>query len=270
MDSNRRHQLSQNMLANWIFRLYDEWIRPYGQWIVLGILFILVVMTIFLVTHRLQAHNRQESWSQYAQAIMSDDQATQLTLVVATLREPLATQALLTLAQIQLSEGCAAIRTDKKVAEESLHKAMGYFQDVEKRATNDELSWQALFGQAQVWESLAAVREGTIDLPEAEKVYAKLAEQAADSFWGKKAKEKLSFLKRSDTQQFLTLSAKHVFVVPSDEPMVQFDPENPGLDSTREAFDEPETKPADASTIEPVVVAPSDLPKEPTETQKPE
>ncbi len=246
MDSNRRHKLAQNSLAYWIFRQYDEWIRPYGQWIGLAALVIAALLVIFIGTTRLQEANRRGAWDQYSQALISENREANLQVIAETINGPVANQARLSLAQIQLAEGCNAVLFDKKRAEESLTKAVDHFQAADKHATDTEQRRQAVFGEAEAWETLAAVRTGKNDLAEAEKTYARVAELWPEDYWGKKAKDKLEFIKRPDTKKFFELAAARVIEAPAaDGPSVEIDRDNPGLEGpggfSLEQFETPGT-----------------------------
>lgn len=276
MDSNRRHRLSQNSLASWIGKQYDEWIRPNGQWIGLAALVIAALLVVYIGTSRLRDANRQGAWNQYSQALLSENREANLQVIAETTSGPVAKQARLSLAQILLIEGCNNVLFNKKDAEESLTKAIEHFQAVSKDATEERQRQQAFFGEAEAWETLAAVRIGKNDLEEAEKAYARVVEAWPDDYWGKKAKDRRNFISRPDTKKFFELAAARVFETPEkDGASVEIDRENPGLDGpggfSLEMFDTPDTAPAPTGVEPPKVdVTPETTPAPPAAEAAPE
>ncbi|MDR2706566.1 MAG: hypothetical protein LBC02_12365 [Planctomycetaceae bacterium] len=236
MDSDRRHQLAQNELAHWLITQYEEWLKPNAYWIGGGAIAILVLLGAFFGSSGISEWNKAQIWNGYYNAIHSENSTEALQLLVETTSKgTIAEQARLTLAQIQLGEGCHLLLTDKSKAISSLEKSLEQFQLLQKNTKNKDILLQANFGLAQTWETLAAARVGTNDLAEAEKEYKKIAEQYPDEFLGQKAKKQLLLISNVNTRKFFELAAAKVAEPPKqDDFKVEIDKKDPFLDSAQD------------------------------------
>ncbi|MDR0703413.1 MAG: hypothetical protein LBF88_00320 [Planctomycetaceae bacterium] len=235
MDSGRRHQLAQNELLHWLVTQYEEWLKPNAYWIGGGTIAILVLLGAFLGSSGISEWNKAQIWNGYYAAIHSENSTEALQLLVETSKGTIAEQARLTLAQIQLGEGCHQLFTDKVKATESLEKSVEQFQFLQKNANNKNILLQANFGLAQAWETLAAVRVGKNDLAEAEKEYKKIAEQYPNEFLGQKAQKQLLLISNANTLKFFELSAAKVTEpTKQDDFKVEIDKKDPFLDNSKD------------------------------------
>lgn len=207
MDSKRRHELSQNYLANWLFDQYEEWIRPNSQIIGWLAVTVLVLVAGFLSYGRVVQWNKAAAWRQYYQAVSSENQVVALEAISEVSTGEIGDQARLTLAQVLCSNGCDGLSSDSAKAIETLEKAIGFFGKVRDESTSEEFKRQALWGIAQSKEAMASVREAG-DLDEAIQTYKAIEEKWPNDYWGKRAAKEIEYLSRADTKRFFELSVK--------------------------------------------------------------
>ncbi|MDR0610154.1 MAG: hypothetical protein LBG58_08600 [Planctomycetaceae bacterium] len=235
MDSDRRHQLAQNELAQWLTTQYEEWLKPNAYWIGGGAIVILVLLGAFFSSSGLSEWNKAQIWNGYYNAIHSENSTEALQLLVETSKGTIAEQARLTLAQIQLGEGCHLLLTDKSKAIGSLEKSVEQFQILQKNANDKNILLQANFGLAQAWETLAAARVGNNDLAEAKKEYKKIAEQYPNEFLGQKAQKQLLLISNANTRKFFELAAaKAAEPSKQDDFKVEINKKDPFLDNAKD------------------------------------
>ncbi|GHT46667.1 hypothetical protein FACS189454_08160 [Planctomycetales bacterium] len=227
MDSERRHQLSQNALGNWIFSQYNGWIKPNSNWLGWAVIGVLAVILIAMATVRVSAWNQAAAWKQYYAALHSGQSEADLEALADSTTGVVGIHARLALAQQKLDEACNTVFTDKAKAIAALEKAVFVFQKVQKSTTNQPALQQAGFGLAQSWETLACARKGD-DLNKAVEEYKKIAERWKDSFVGKRAAKQLEIIERPNTQKFLELAAAQVTQPESkDDFKVEIDTKDP-------------------------------------------
>lgn len=266
MDSNRRHQLAQNELANWFITQYEEWIKPNAYWISGGTFAILILLGAFFGSAGISEWNKAQIWNGYYTAIHSENSTEALELLAETSKGTIAEQARLTSAQIRLGEGCHLLFSDKSKATESLEKSIQQFQYLQKNAKDKNILLQASFGLAQSWETLAAVRVGKNDLAEAEKEYKKITEQWSNEFLGQKAKKQLLLISRANTQKFFELAAAKVAEPPKqDDFKVEIDKKDPFLNDSKD-FDVQKTLEGGSLLKNEFGDHAADLPGKPAET----
>lgn len=228
MDSNRRHHLAQNDLANWFITQYEEWIQPNMRWIGWAVLAVLALIVGVFGFSALDAKNKATAWQQYYSALFSQESASSLEALVASSNGSIADRARLTLAQIRLAEASNEIARDKTPALEKLDQAISHFKQVQQEASETDFKQQAALGLAQAYETAATVRTDKNDLDEAKKTYKTLSEQWPDSYYGQKAAKQLAFLSRPDTVKFYELSAKKANETPkADDFKVDIDTKDP-------------------------------------------
>jgi hypothetical protein len=228
MDSNRRHKLAQNELAQWFINQYEEWILPNGHWLTYVLLGLIVVVGIVYGTAKITAWNQSASWRLYFNALHSETPEADLERIADSTGGHVSVLARLALAQLQLGEGCNQILIDKAKAVEQLEKAAGFFQKVQKSTSDPTVLQQAGFGLGQTWEALASSRTGNEDLSKAEAEYKQVAERWGNDFTGKRAKEQLELITRPGTKKFFELSANRVVAASKgDDFKVNFDQHDP-------------------------------------------
>ncbi|MDR0522412.1 MAG: hypothetical protein LBH00_11255 [Planctomycetaceae bacterium] len=260
MDSKHRHQLEQNVLAKWISTQYRDWIRPNSQWLSYAALGVILVVAIFVFTSRINSWNRASSWKQYYAALHSAQPETALEGLTDTVKGEVGEWTRLTLAQQQLTDGCAQLFNDKTKAIPVLEKAVISFLRLQKEARSPEFKQYAGFGLGQCYEALAAARTsnhenqtaGSDDWSRAVKEYEQIAGE--ENFTGRQAKKQLALLRQPETKNFLQLTAAKK-PEKQEEFKVNIDPADPmtpagtidlsGFDTPEIPADKPaENKPA--------------------------
>lgn len=215
MDSERRHHLLQNDLANWIICQYEDWIQPNARWLGTGCVVLAALILVFVYSSRVLQSGKAASWQSYFAALRSENAETELeAIALAYTGRPIGEQARLSLGQILLAEGTDQMFIDKSEAAKKTEKAVEHFQYLQKSSKNKEMLMQAGFAIGQAYETLAAVRTGKNDLSEAENAYKALAEKYPNEFWGKQAKEQLSLVSRPGTKHFFELAATKILERP--------------------------------------------------------
>ncbi len=225
MDSDRRHQLAQNSLGNWLVDQYDDFIKPNSQligWVVIGFLVFLIGM---MLTVSMVKTSNARAWQQYFSAFGSDNpEASFQALVESVPTGPTAAQARLTFAQFLTGDATNLLTTDKAKAEEKLETALRMLDTARSTAKDEFQQQQLLFGKATAFETLAACRSGKNDLAEAEKAYKEIAQQWPNSYYGQRAQRQLTVLERPDTRKFYDQVAAIVPETPkADEFKVDID-----------------------------------------------
>lgn len=239
MDSKRRHELSQNFLANWLITQYEDWIRPNSGLLSWAILIVLLIIAALLLSARVVGWNRASAWRQYSSAVASADAATSLE-TLAEAGGPVAVPSRLSLGQILLADACNGMFQNKSESLGKTEKAITHFRWVRDNAKEDAVKQQAIWGLGQSWETAAALRTDKTDLDEAAKAYKTLIERWPNDYLGRRAAAQLAFLERPGTKKFLELAANRVEEKPqADDFKVEIDTKDPfsagpgGLDALK-------------------------------------
>ncbi|MDR3232807.1 MAG: hypothetical protein LBT46_03940 [Planctomycetaceae bacterium] len=232
MDSHRRHQLRENLLANWIITQYEEWIRPNSTWLYWAIVGVLIAAVIIAGTIRLNAWSQSAAWKHYYAALHSGQAEAELESLADQTSGNVGVQARLALGQLKLAEGCNAVFTDKAKAVAALEKAVFVFQKVQKTSAADKMVLQqAAFGSAQAFEALAASRKGG-DLQKAEAEYRNIAETWKNENVGRRAAAQLEMFGQTGTKKFFEIAAAQVIKTEdkADDFKVNIDKQEPFAD----------------------------------------
>lgn len=233
MDSNRRHHLAQNDLANWVITQYEEWIGPNIRWIGWAVLAVLALIVGVFGYSALNAKSKAAAWQQYYNALYAPEASTALENLISSSNGSIADRARLTLAQIQLAEASSAMTQDKTQSIEKLDKAIDNFKQVQQKTSDPDFKRQATLGLAQAYETAATVRTDKNDLEEAKKEYKTLSELGENDFYGRKAAKQLAFISRPDTVKFYELSSKKANEAPKAEDFkVDIDTKDPFASGT--------------------------------------
>ncbi|MGL4593123.1 MAG: hypothetical protein ACRCUY_00170 [Thermoguttaceae bacterium] len=258
MDSRRRHELSQNDLGNWIITVYEDHIQPNANWVLYATLAIALIFGIGLFSHRMTQWNKAQAWKNYYNALYSIDYENELLRIAETSKGPVGVQARLSLAQLLLGDGCAQMfrgqsgaSVNKEIAIEQIEKALNQFRIVEKSGAGPELDilkTQAILGQAQAFESLAAIQDEK-NIEQAIAQYERI-KNLADV--GEMATYKIAFLSKPETLAFLNKTATSK--TPKEDLKIEFSKEDPFPDGVQnfdpgKLFDvkSEDTKPIDST-----------------------
>ena len=206
MDSKKRHELEQNLLAKWLASQYEDWIRPNSGWLGYAVLGVLIAVTVIIVTKQVNTWNQNAAWKQYYAALHSEQADAELELVAQSTKGIVGAHARLALAQRQLAKGCSLVLSNKKESIVLLEQALDSFRQVQKATSDASILQKAGLGLGQCWETLAAARIGN-DLAEAEKEYQNVIDRWKEGYAVKQAQGRLTRIRQPATKEFLELTA---------------------------------------------------------------
>ena len=194
MKTERRQELQQNELADWI-GMQGEVLKPYSKAIVGGFLLTAALIFAFTSMRKNQAAREAASWDAYFQTASEAD--------IVGLREHSETYrdteagawALQSAGDIGLATGSRFMFTDRGEAIEYLKNAEEDFQSAYNMAKTPMLRQRALMGLAQSQESLNK-------FDDASSSYEKLIGDFPDSPLVPAAEENLALLQKPSTKQF--------------------------------------------------------------------
>jgi hypothetical protein len=197
MKADRRHELQQNELADWLGEKIDA-LKPYATQITVGVaaLLLLIVAGSWWLSgeDKLAARN----WSDYVTALnlpRDSDKA----LEKLALDKPGSTTALwakMSLADASAGLGGRAMFTDRTEAQKQLTKAEAAYKEVAAAAQDPLLKSRAQYGLGKVYESLCKPQE-------AAKYYDMAAATQKDTAIGKAAAADAQRMKRQSQVDLL-------------------------------------------------------------------
>ncbi len=224
MKTQRRHELQTNELADWLGKHIDQ-VKPYTQWIVGGVILVVVLIGVFIYFSREQSKQTATAWSAYVAATLGDRKPEDFAGVASKYGDSRAGAWAMQLeADLHLEEGSRLIYTDREEARDRLNKAKEKYEQVLKRVGDDAmLKGRARFGLAQAYECLG-------ELKKANEQYEKLAEENKDTIVGQAAEQALVRLKKESTEKFYYELANYVPPESSEyDPTLDFLPDRPDL-----------------------------------------
>ncbi|MGL4942200.1 MAG: hypothetical protein ACRC46_03295 [Thermoguttaceae bacterium] len=181
MDSERRHQLSQNDLANWMLEFYEDTLRPNASLFLLGAVCAVLVVVSVVAYQRTAAANKAAAWQLYNEACSSPNQVAALEGLAAfyTSGEMGATIRF-TLAEAYCTNVSTTAGREQPDAVATLEKAIGIL-DVASRLTTDVTSHGRIaYDRGAVFETLATLRTPPSEDATAEQKAAAVAACTAD------------------------------------------------------------------------------------------
>jgi hypothetical protein len=180
MKAEKRHELQQNELADWLGEQIEA-AKPYGWTIAFVAVGLLVAA--FLGIYLMNAGNPASSaaWSQYFAAFNDREPAVALKeLAEQQPTSPAALWALQSVGDINLSQGSIQLFSDREEAKKMLEKAEAAYKEVESKATDTMLKARSRLGLAKLYE--------TTNRPaEAKELYEQVVASEKDSAIGKAA-----------------------------------------------------------------------------------
>jgi tetratricopeptide (TPR) repeat protein len=221
MKSERRHELERNQLLVWLMETFGE-IKPYANAILTAVLVVLVAALAYTLWNR-QAESRfSQGWDDYFTALNGMDRTALENVAQKHPGTAPAHWALVTVADMQLQEGCNLLFVNKTSANLDLRKAVENYQAVLAQATTPALLERANYG-------LGRAREAQGDLEQALKAYREVVQQWPNGAFGQSAAERVKDLTSQPTRSFYDKFAK-------------FDPkppmaDQPGTPGKKPAFD---------------------------------
>ncbi len=198
MKTERRHELQHNTLAD-IMSDVGENAKPYAK-AILGVLLAgIVVFGTYLYLSKRSEAEEAASWDLTWQALSNPETGKQME----QLREAAdkfpdkqaGLWAQLTLADLELNRGVAALFIERSVAQNELRTAVEDYQAVEKHGTHPLMRQHALFGIGRADESL-------IQLDDARAAYDKLIKDYPNGPYFNRAKQRVENLASDSTKRW--------------------------------------------------------------------
>lgn len=221
MRSERRHELEQNILADWMAESVKA-VRPYANLIlavVLAALIVTVAAVLWIQNSRMET---ARSWEDFYTAASSGSQAELSNVIEQYPGKDAAWWAAVVAGDQHLAEGCELLFANKADANEELTKAIDRYRGVLQQNKIPSLRERATFGLARAWEARG-------DLEKAQKNYKTVVSQWPESPYAEIAQLRLTDLNRPATKQFYDRFAKF-------DPAPSFS-EEPGTPGQRPEFD---------------------------------
>ena len=160
MKSERRHELQQNELADWLGEKIEA-IKPYATQIALGA--VLVVLVLFGLAWYFGGDDSGAArhWERYSRAMneLRDREQALQGVVKASSGSPAALWAQMMIGDQTAAEGSRALFTDRREAQTLLGKAEAAYKAVEAGAKDPQLKGRASYGLGRVYESLCKPQE---------------------------------------------------------------------------------------------------------------
>ena len=194
MRSERRHELQQNELADW---LSDgiETVKPYTN-VTLGLtILILIVVVGGTWWIRQSAAESAEAWDSYYIALVSGNPAAFTTVAEDYPDSKAARWAEVVAADLYLGTGCDLLFSNRADANIELDKAAEFYAQVLKKSRESVLLDRATFGLAQT-------REAMCELDKAKALYKKVAQSWPDGPFAKISARCLKKLEQPSTLAF--------------------------------------------------------------------
>lgn len=230
MKRERRHELEQNELADWLAKLFER-TKPYQTAILAVVILVAVAVGGYLWWSRQSAQRTTAGWDQFYRAQQSHDPADFEAVLEDYPDADAARWARAMAADLRLAIGCDALFEDKSFAKQQLREAVDhYLRLLEDDHCGPMLRQRATFG-------LARARESQGDLQKAIEHYRQLTENWPEGPFADQAARRLKDLNRPDTKKLYDRFAK-------------FDPkpsyaEEPGLPGDLPEFGDPNALPPD-------------------------
>jgi hypothetical protein len=198
MKTKRRHELQTNILADWMGKQIEV-LRPHSQAIAIGAIAVVAIIAGAIALSQWLGSREPGGWPEYFGAFAErDPEKLQEVAETEGVDDRAANWALLTAAELQMSEGAQQLYEDKDEGADILEQARDKLAALAKRSPSDPyLKQRSQYVAGQVYESLAAARTTgvTKNLDKAREHYNKAKEVAPDTPLGKAAAEALERLK---------------------------------------------------------------------------
>jgi tetratricopeptide (TPR) repeat protein len=203
MKAERRHELQQNEVADWVASTIER-VKPYSRAIVAVAVAGTVLLIAYIVLSGRSERKQSDAWNDYYQAVQAEskDVATDLESVARQHSGvPAGLWAEVALADLKLGEGIDSLFREKQVAQSKLRSAIQHYETVLDEADDALLVARARYGLARAYESLGQLKE-------ARQVYEQIVGSSGTNAYISVAKERLKDLERSSTQDFYAWFAK--------------------------------------------------------------
>lgn len=197
MKTERRHELQQNTLADWLGRQI-VWAEQNVRLIIIGLVGVVIGAGLIAYWNNSRAERRQEAWSDYLGAMESRDSVGQTKALESIANNasdlPPGQMADILLADMALNQGIDQLKTDRAAAEKKLNEAKKRYSDARNAAGDQNLKDRATLGLARFYETMGLIEEAT-------KEYRTLADSPA-SLYQVEAERKIDYLSKPATIMF--------------------------------------------------------------------
>ncbi|HZN36781.1 MAG TPA: tetratricopeptide repeat protein [Pirellulaceae bacterium] len=198
MKAERRHELQQNELADWLGEKIEA-LKPQATQIAIVVLAVVVLVVAGTWYFGTEDHASARSWSDFFGA-MNQPRDSEKLLEKLSIDKPGTAPgmwAMMTLADTSAEQGGRAMFTDRPEAQKLLNKAETSYKAVEAAATHDPLlQSRARLGLAKVYESLCKPEEAL-------KYYEQVAASQKDTAIGKSAAADAARMKNKEQVDLL-------------------------------------------------------------------
>lgn len=212
MKSERRHELQENQLADWLENA-GERMAPHVKTIAFVIAAGLIAMVAYAIWQSRAEGDQQAAWNAfYAATNAEKPEEALLGVADANTDNAAGLWARLTLADSQFADGVQNLFTNRAAALPKLKSAAENYHQVAEKSTGryQSLVERGLYGEAKAREALG--EKDSLDT--AEKLYSKLAEDYPDSALAEDAKNRIAALKKPAARGFYDWFVKAEPVAP--------------------------------------------------------
>lgn len=226
MKSERRHELEQNELADWLAHKIEA-VKPYQNAILGGLLLLVVVLLAYGVYARSTQTKEADGWNAFYAALAQTRSSPADFDVVAKQHSgtTAAQWANVMAADMYLGTGCDMLFRDKTTARVDLTEAQKRYEEVLASSNISMLRERATYGLARAVESQG------VDLKEAIRRYEEVSTKWPNGAFAETSAQRAKDLSRQSTKWMYDQFAKY-------EPAAEFEDE-PGIPGSRLDLDAP-------------------------------
>ncbi len=186
MKSERRHELEQNLLADWLADTMAK-IKPYQNAILGGMVLVVALLVVGFVWRNMAQRQTANAWEEYFHALQTGGPLDLEEVVGRHAGSPVAYWAAVAAADQRLAFGCNSLFTDKPSAMQELRKAVDLYLPVLEQSRETALVERATFGLARAYEA-------QIDLEKAVPRYKEVVDRWPNGPYAEVAKSRLTAL----------------------------------------------------------------------------
>ncbi len=234
MKGQRRHELEQNVLADWLAGIVGS-IKPYANAILGALLLLVAAMLVYTWWVRQSATQTAEAWDTFYKAMASGNPVEFGKVIEQYPGSHVAHWAAVVAGDVYLAQGCNRLFSSKATANQDLRKAVDDYLLVLDESRESMLRERASFG-------LARAQEAQGDLSKAITGYQDVGRHWPKGAYAAAAQRRLEDLKKPKTKAFYDKFAKY-------DPKPAFSDE-PGTPGKQPAFDL-DSLPKDAPAVTP-------------------
>lgn len=214
MKSEKRHQLEQNALANWLAQSIKT-VEPYLKPIVVSLAIVALAFLAVTWWRGYSARGSATALNQFMTAFNSQDITALDDVAQDNPGTTAAHWAALEAANLRLAQGSQFLFIDRANATQQLNKAVDGFTIVIKESREPRQREGALFGRARAYESLAGTRQSEGELDKAVADYEALVNAYPDGPYATYGKQRVDQLKSADAKKFYDKFAAYTPKPPS-------------------------------------------------------